>query len=123
MSSIVWLASYPKSGNTWVRAFLQNYISDSHKPADINALDEYFADESKPYWYSPHSDRSLTELELVDICRLRAKAHVDIAASRQGTIIVKTHNLHGEYDAYPLHNMSVTAGAVYVVLCEEATAR
>ena len=42
MSSIVWLASYPKSGNTWVRAFLQNYISDSHKPADINALDKYF---------------------------------------------------------------------------------
>jgi hypothetical protein len=115
MSSIVWLASYPKSGNTWVRAFLQNYISDSHKPTDINRLNEYFADESKPYWYSPHTDQPLAELELVDICRLRAKAHVDIAASRQGTIIVKTHNLHGEYDAYPLHNMSVTAGAVYVV--------
>lgn len=115
MSSIAWLASYPKSGNTWVRAFLQNYISDSHEPADINALDRYFADESKPYWYSAHTDRPLTDLELGDICELREKVHIDIAASRQGTVIVKTHNLLSEYDGHPLHNMSVTAGAVYIV--------
>jgi len=115
MSSIVWLASYPKSGNTWVRAFLQNYINDSHRPADINALDEYFADESKPYWYTPHTDRPLQELELGDICQLREAVHLDIADSRQGTIIVKTHNLLGEYDGHPLHNMSVTAGALYIV--------
>ena len=24
---IIWIASYPKSGNTWVRAFLANYFS------------------------------------------------------------------------------------------------
>ena len=24
---IVWLASYPKSGNTWVRSFLSSYIN------------------------------------------------------------------------------------------------
>ena len=23
---IIWLASYPKSGNTWVRSFLSHYI-------------------------------------------------------------------------------------------------
>ena len=27
MGKIVWLASYPKSGNTWVRAYLHNYIT------------------------------------------------------------------------------------------------
>ena len=26
---IVWLTSYPKSGNTWVRAFLGNYLGTS----------------------------------------------------------------------------------------------
>ena len=42
--SIVWLASYPKSGNTWLRAVLTNYLRDaaergSHsEPASINAL-------------------------------------------------------------------------------------
>ncbi len=26
---ITWIASYPKSGNTWVRSFLTNYLSNS----------------------------------------------------------------------------------------------
>jgi aryl sulfotransferase len=36
--SIVWLASYPKSGNTWVRTFLTNYVQYLDQPADINKL-------------------------------------------------------------------------------------
>ena len=36
--SIVWLASYPKSGNTWLRAVLTNYLRDDGELASINAL-------------------------------------------------------------------------------------
>ena len=35
---IVWLASYPKSGSTWLRAVLTNYSSQNGAPASINAL-------------------------------------------------------------------------------------
>ena len=35
---IVWLASYPKSGNTWLRAVLTNYLREDGEPASINAL-------------------------------------------------------------------------------------
>ncbi len=115
MSSIVWLASYPKSGNTWVRAFIQNYLDASDRPSDINALDKYFADESKPNWYKPYVQGSITELDLAQICALRPNVQRDIAASKRGSILVKTHNFLGEYDGMPLHEMSVTAGAVYVV--------
>ncbi|MEN9573673.1 MAG: hypothetical protein RL514_1528 [Verrucomicrobiota bacterium] len=38
MKGIVWLASYPKSGNTWFRAFLANLLADAVEPVDINAL-------------------------------------------------------------------------------------
>ncbi len=34
----VWLASYPKSGNTWFRMLLANLSSPDGKPADINDL-------------------------------------------------------------------------------------
>ena len=27
INMIVWIASYPKSGNTWVRSFLSNYLN------------------------------------------------------------------------------------------------
>ena len=33
-----WLASYPKSGNTWLRVFLDNWFATSDTPADINCL-------------------------------------------------------------------------------------
>ena len=115
MSSIVWLASYPKSGNTWVRAFLQNYLENSPEPADINALDKYFADDSKPYWYEPHADRPLGELSIREICELRCRVHRDIADSRSGSVIVKTHSYLGAYEDVPLHEMAVTAGAIYLV--------
>ena len=29
---IIWIASYPKSGNTWLRSFLSHYLySDKHE--------------------------------------------------------------------------------------------
>jgi len=38
MSGIVWLASFPKSGNTWFRAFLANLIANRPEPVEINEL-------------------------------------------------------------------------------------
>jgi hypothetical protein len=35
---IIWLASYPKAGNTWFRILLANYFSRSDEPVDINNL-------------------------------------------------------------------------------------
>lgn len=36
---IYWLASYPKSGNTWFRVFLANLRREKSEPVDINQLD------------------------------------------------------------------------------------
>lgn len=41
MTQILWLASYPKSGNTWLRAFVANYLHDGAEPEDINALPRF----------------------------------------------------------------------------------
>ena len=35
---IVWLASYPKSGNTWVRLFLNSLLNDKTNEVDINNI-------------------------------------------------------------------------------------
>lgn len=36
--NLVWLASYPKSGNTWLRIFLTNYLADRQAPVAINDI-------------------------------------------------------------------------------------
>ena len=47
--TLVWLASYPKSGNTWLRAFLANYFIDSPEPVSINEMQKIsFGDSSAP---------------------------------------------------------------------------
>lgn len=37
---LVWLASYPKSGNTWMRVLLSNLVAGSDRAADINRLSD-----------------------------------------------------------------------------------
>ena len=45
MGKIVWLASYPKSGNTWLRAFLHNYITQPDSPHSIDKLADFSVPE------------------------------------------------------------------------------
>lgn len=39
-AGLIWLASYPKSGNTWMRILLANLLSGTAQPVDINKLSE-----------------------------------------------------------------------------------
>lgn len=36
--NIVWITSYPKSGNTWMRVFLSNIFNKKEEPVNINEL-------------------------------------------------------------------------------------
>jgi hypothetical protein len=118
MGNIVWVASYPKSGNTWVRAFIENYIQDLDSAVDINTMHRISTAESAAHRYQPYlpaEKSATTELSLDEICQIRPQVQSDIAQQAHGTTFVKTHNYLGEYNGYPLHNSSVTAGAIYVV--------
>ena len=39
MKNLVWLVSYPKSGNTWFRIFLTNYLKNNQKPASLEEIE------------------------------------------------------------------------------------
>ena len=47
MIPTIWLASYPKSGNTWLRMLIAN-LSSTASPADINALASGETDDKEP---------------------------------------------------------------------------
>ncbi len=117
MGNIVWLASYPKSGNTWMRAFIYNLIENPARPGRIAELPAYFEEESKPRWYAPYAGEGGVEaLDFDQLMALRPQVHNDIASSRaRGTIFTKTHNMFGQLHGIPLHNLSVMAGAIYIL--------
>ena len=115
MGALIWLASYPKSGNTWLRAFLFNLLRNPPEPASINELDRFCIGESAGAWYARRAGRPLEGLEMAQIMALRPAVHRDFTQAFPDSVFVKTHNFLGECCGIPLHNMEVTAGAIYVV--------
>ena len=115
MGNIVWLASYPKSGNTWMRAFLANLVANRSDPVPLDELSRYCDDEARPEYFSAVAGRPSAQLSLAEIIETRPKVHAAIAAAARGTRFVKTHNYAGQLDGHPLHNPAVTAGAIYIV--------
>lgn len=116
MGNIVWLASYPKSGNTWLRAFLGNYLQDGPRPVQLSELSKFAYDEAQPELYRVHApDGETAKLEPAAINALRPRVHADLAARVARTAFVKTHNLLGGFEGVPLQNLQVTAGAIYIV--------
>jgi len=115
MGNIVWLASYPKSGNTWMRAFLANLMANRAEPLTPNQLSDYADDEALPERFSELAGKPSEQLEVAEIAALRPRVHMLIAQRAQGTRLVKSHNMIGSVDGHPLYNWQVTAGAIYIV--------
>ena len=118
---IVWVASYPKSGSTWMRMLLANFLSDSGEAVSINDLGEVLpgttwfglADFDDRVGVSPGECTSgEAETLLPRLYRERAAR----AADGGRLLFCKTHDVPRDTPAgEPLFPEDVTAGAVYLV--------
>lgn len=115
MAGILWLSSYPKSGNTWLRAYLANLFRNAARPVPINELPNYALGDNFLIHYEQISGRKAEELTHEEIVRLRPKVHEWFARARGDTVFVKTHNACVRADGQPLITPSATAGAIYVI--------
>lgn len=112
---ILWLASYPKSGNTWLRAFLANYLKNEDTPEDINALPAFALGDMRIEPYLRISGKPAAALTRADINRLRPQVHRAIAASRPGLVLVKTHTALATIAGVPTITPEATHSALYVI--------
>ena len=115
MGSILWLASYPKSGNTWLRAFLANFLTGAKTPFPINELSDFTASDIRAGYWEEVAQRPLHEMDDAALHQLRPRVHRYLAELRPDTTLVKTHNALITYDGIPTITPEVTAGAIYVV--------
>ena len=80
MIPTIWLASYPKSGNTWFRILVANLWSDGDAPIDINVIDSA---DSIASWRARFDQQTLIESGLLghdEVDRLRPALYAYMAA-------------------------------------------
>lgn len=116
---LVWLASYPKSGNTWLRAFLYGLyrviLGDAPDEIDVNRMNDFSTDERALALYERYVEGPPEEAAAETIAAARPRVQEDIFKAANGTALMKTHNARIRDRGWPLINQNVSAGAIYVV--------
>ena len=113
--SIVWLASYPKSGNTWARIFLANYLANAAKPLPINEAHRFCMGDTVAAMYRKVAGRQI-DMQDVDLAlKLRPKVLRGIVANNADVNFVKTHNIRMPAREIPLIPPEVTRSAIYII--------
>ena len=107
---ILWIASYPKSGNTWLRALLSSYYFSTDGNFKQSLLSNIEQFPQKKYFnnftYNPKI--------ITDTSRYWIEAQENI--NKNGKInFFKTHNILGAINNINFTNNKNTIGAVYII--------
>ena len=107
---IIWLASYPKSGNTWLRSFLINYLNKRTSNFDFSLLDQI---------------RRFPRRELYDQLKINFNKFSEIVKNwinmqefinlKNEFTYLKTHNAMCTINNHPFTNSKNTIGIIYLV--------
>ena len=115
MGKIIWLASYVKSGNTWLRIVLTNYLRNSVEPADINDL-EGTPIASGRQIFDEVMGISAADLTPSEIACLRPALYEQLAAESDEPLFMKVHDAYTYTpQGVPLLAKTATQGAIYLI--------
>lgn len=113
--SIVWLASYPKSGNTWLRLFLANYMINARKPVPINEVPRYAIGDAIARTYAMVAGRRVDPNNIRQVLGLRDGVMRGIVGNNADINLVKTHNTRKVAHGVPLIPDQYTRSAIYIL--------
>jgi hypothetical protein len=111
---IVWIASYPKSGNTWVRLFLAAYLANTDQLDPNDALKGTFNDAQRPVFDKLLKLQS-KELDDDVVASLRLPYLSKLAESGDKDVIIKTHVLNANWHNAAMIPSTVTRRALYII--------
>lgn len=110
---ILWIASYPKSGNTWIRAFFTAYLNEGK--ISINEILPF--SDTAPYFYKLVTVKDIGDVETVEFLLLKPAMlmHMIAANSKKGFLITKTHDANIIVTGQQVIPEYLTRKAIYIV--------
>ena len=101
---IIWIASYPKSGNTWVRLFLESYFSNVKNNFRFGGFPELEDLEKLNFDYTNLNEIIKNWKTLQEVRNLDGRIN-----------LLKTHNALCTVGEYTFTDKTNTLGAIYLV--------
>lgn len=112
---LCWLASYPKSGNTWLRVLLTNLLSEDAEPARINSLVASQIASSRP-WLDDVLGFDSADLYPQELLTMRPNVYQWCNTQASGLVFYKTHDANIEIsDGVYLFPPDAFSNVVYVI--------
>lgn len=112
---IIWLASYPKSGNTWFRIFLTNLLQNGDAPANINDLEKTPIASARGI-FDEELGFEASDLTADEIDRLRPELYTHLAENKEEQLFMKIHDAYTDVtDCLPLIPQTATDSALYFI--------
>jgi len=104
---IIWLASYPKSGNTWVRSFLAAYYHSLDGEFNFNLLDNI-----RQYPTSEFFDEKIDAPNKINLYWEKSQQKIVL---QKKIVILKTHNSLSSINNNFFTTPKTSIGSIYVV--------
>ena len=113
--NIIWLASYPKSGNTWVRIFLQHILGSVDDSGGIVSLSD-IPIASNRVLLETNLGVNSSDLSQTEMNDFRPLIYKSISERTEGLQVLKVHDLFGRAsDGNLLFPKEVSKYAIYIV--------
>ena len=107
---IIWLASYPKSGNTWVRSFLTSLLYTDDGKNDFSNLDKIKQFPGRYQFENFVND--FQDIEEIYKNWLNAQDYINLDRKIK---FLKTHHVNCTIKDYEFYNNSNSLGVIHIV--------
>ena len=115
VKSLLWLASYPKSGNTWMRAFLANYIFNPDSPFPVNQLSRLGIGDASTLAYRRVAGGRLDPKNPRQTVQVREAFLKAVDGNGADLNLIKTHNQNTRAFGVDLMPRYLSRGAIYIL--------
>ena len=109
---IIWIASYPKSGNTWVRSLLSSYLYTEDGIFNFNLLKKILKFPSKKYL--EFFTKDFSDIKKISEYWIAAQNRINLYNENE-SIFLKTHSALCTLENNSFTNKANTQAVIYIV--------